>query len=122
MNDEIKASGISPEMTDLDKMMAETLDMEESSSSIETEVEERKKSNEKKKADDIRMKAMETLSETKKRKQAISVEDDDDEEHEPDVKPIKRVRRNGSDTITFLKEQNEQEMSLRKEDMALRVD
>ena len=101
--DELKASGISPEQSELDTILEEIIER------MEANVAEIEKDNEKKKrevamAKDIRLKAMEALSQTKKR-----------ENEDGNIKPAKQIRRrsNGSEMIAYLKERVEEEMALR---------
>lgn len=66
---------------------------------------------EKKEAQEIRNKALERVGETRKRQQL-------NEGSTEDVKPGKRMRRNGSDTIEYLREQSKfkkEELQLQKE-------
>ncbi|KAK3741507.1 hypothetical protein QZH41_002967 [Actinostola sp. cb2023] len=108
MSKEIKASGISPEESEYTKLITEVIDLEEASTaSLETG----KKVDmvlEREKAEDIRLKAMETLAETKKRKELNK----DDEEEEEDLEELiekkpKRFRRNANETLSYLKTKNE---------------
>lgn len=101
--DELKASGISPEQSGLDTILEEIIER------MEANVAEIEKDNEKKKrevamAKDIRLKAMEALSQTKKR-----------ENEDGNINPAKQIRRrsNGSEMIAYLKERAEEEMALR---------
>ena len=101
--DELKASGISPEQSELDTILEEIIER------MEANVAEIEKDNEKKKrevamAKDIRLKAMEALSQTKKR-----------ENEDGNIKPAKQIRRrsNGSEMVAYLKERAEEEMALR---------
>ena len=79
--DELKASGISPEQSELDTILEQIIER------MEANVAEIEKDNEKKKrevamAKDIRLKAMEALSQTKKR-----------ENEDGNIKPAKQIRR-----------------------------
>ena len=90
--EELPASGINPEETELDLMLAEIVEREESSEIIlQYEKEEKMKNIEEDRiaADDMRRKAMETLSETKKRKG----EDGD--------KPTKKKKKCTSETLAY---------------------
>ena len=100
--DELKASGISPEQSELDTILEEIIER------MEANVAEIEKDNEKKKrevamAKDIRLKAMEALSQTKR------------ENEDGNIKPAKQIRRrsNGSEMVAYLKERAEEEMALR---------
>ena len=108
MNEEIKASGISPEQSELDVLLEELTEREEMAE--EERFQQGKKSEkDQEKAKDIRLKAMEKLSQTKKRK---SEENSDD--------PPKKSRRVGSETLSFLKEKNEREMDFKQKELELR--
>ena len=88
MNDEIKASGISREQSELDVLLEELTEREEMAE--EERFQQGKKSEkDQEKAKDIRLKATEKLSPTKKRK---SEENSDD--------PPKKSRRTGSETLS----------------------
>ncbi|XP_068697337.1 uncharacterized protein [Montipora capricornis] len=108
MNEEIKASGISPEQSELDVLLEEVTEREEMAEE-ERFQQEKKSEKDQEKAKDIRLKAMEKLSQTKKRK---SEENSDD--------PPKKSRRTGSDTLSFLKEKNEREMDFKQKELELR--
>jgi len=108
MNEEIKASGISPEQCELDVLLEELTEREEMAE--EERFQQGKKSEKgQEKAKDIRLKAMGKLSQTKKRK---SEENSDD--------PPKKSRRVGSETLSFLKEKNEREMDFKQKELELR--
>ena len=101
--DEQKATGISPEQSEMDNILEEIIER------MEVNVAEIEKDNEKKKrevalAKDIRLTAMEVLSQTKKR-----------EDEDRNIKPAKQIRRrsNGSEMVAYLKERAEEEMALR---------
>ena len=91
INEEIKASGISPEQSELDVLLEELTEREEMAE--EERFQQGKKSEkdqEKLKAKDIRLKAMEKLSQTKKRKPEENSDD-----------PPKKSRRVGSETLSL---------------------
>lgn len=71
----------------------------------------RKIEEDKQKAEDIRMKAMERIGETRKRK---------DESAEGKGMPVKKSRRGSKDTIEFLQEKSEREFALREKELELK--
>lgn len=78
MTAEERATGISPEMSDLDAIMEEIIELEDlySEEHINGSMEKmRKEQEDKENANDIRLKAMETLRETQKRKADSGMED-----------------------------------------------
>ncbi|KAK3735935.1 hypothetical protein QZH41_003720 [Actinostola sp. cb2023] len=107
MSKEIKASGISPEESEYTKLITEVIDLEEASTaSLETG----KKVDmvlEREKAEDIRLKAMETLAETKKRKELKKDDEEEEDLEELIEKKPKRFRRNANETLSYLKTKNE---------------
>ena len=111
VREELNASGTSPEQSELDVMLEEIVEREElSEAEKENDNENRKKMEaDRLAADDVRRKAMETLSETQKR---IA------EEGQENLKT--KTRRSGDGTVAYLREKAEMEMNLRKEEMDLR--
>ena len=110
--EELAASGISPEFTAVDQAIESILEkMGEYEKQMESEDQEKSEKNsaEKKKAEDLRMKAMETFAETKKRK----LENGDIGEG---GSRVKRHRSSGSDTLVYLREKSEQEFAIRKQE------
>ena len=107
----MNASGTSQERSELDVMLEEIVEREEiSEAERENDNENRKKMEADRLAgDDVRRKAMETLSETQKR---IA------EEGQENLK--KKTRRSGDGTVAYLREKAEMEMNLREEEMDLR--
>ena len=94
MPSEQKASGISPEMSELDVLMEELTgleDMSQEEKANESEEKNRKTEQDRVKALDMRKKAMEKLSETTSRKL------------QEENQPKKKARRSTSDTIKYLK-------------------
>ena len=108
MNDEVKASGISPNARELDTLLEELTELEDLSEQEKQEGEEKVKKIEedKVKAQDVRKQAMEKLSETKKRKP----KDEDD-------MAKKKSRKSPSDTIAYLREKSDNEMEIRKQEL-----
>lgn len=105
-NEEIRASGISPEQDELDVLLEEITEREKDAKESKENVDE-KKAKDKATADEMRKKAMERMGQTKKRKSQ--------EEDEGGIKE-RRKRRTGSDAVEFLKEKCEKEMALRERD------
>lgn len=108
MTSEQKASGISPEMSELDVLPEELTGLEdlcEEEKANESEEKNRKTEQDRAKALDMRKKAMEKLSETTGRKL------------QEENQPKKKARRSTSDTIEYLKERNEAEFALRREQL-----
>ncbi|XP_028403423.1 histone-lysine N-methyltransferase, H3 lysine-79 specific-like [Dendronephthya gigantea] len=109
---EMKATGISPKLTELDSLIEETLEKEEASEELrasQSEVQKKKVEEDQKNAVDIRKKAMEKFGETKKRK----IDEGEIEEKK------RRRRRSGSDTLQFIREQSENEMKIRERELEL---
>ena len=65
-------------------------------------------------AEEIRLKAMETLSDTNKRRASSSSSDFDD------ISPKRTKRNNGTDTMVYLKARAEQEYELRQQEIELK--
>ena len=106
-NDERRASGISPELTELDTLLEEISEKEEASEALAAEMVE----NEKKRlqedqmaGQEMRKRAMETLSETQKRNPKINQDG-----------PKRKVRKGGDTALAFLAEKAEKERKLKEE-------
>ena len=113
---EIKQSGISPEETPLDEAIKSIIDrMRECEEEQENQNKEnsQKDQKEKKAAEDIRLKAMESLAETKARKRGSLSEDDES------PKSSKKRRSSGSDTLQYLREKAESDKELRRQELEL---
>ncbi|KAK3735253.1 hypothetical protein QZH41_000601 [Actinostola sp. cb2023] len=111
MRKEKGASGIDvPPPTEVEQALEEITEKEEESILEENEKKE-KSGQEKRKADDIRLKAMERMGETKKRK---------GEESENEETTRKKSRRSGSDTVNFLREKMAVESEARREEMQIK--
>lgn len=113
MNAEERSTGVSPEPTELDQALADIIEMEEvasTSQEIDEAVRKEKEDTDKQKAESMRKMAMEKLGETQKR----AVEAGEQENH------MKKKRRSGNETISFLREKAESEKSLREEELAIR--
>ena len=113
MNTEERSTGVSPEPTELDQALADIIEMEEvasTSQEIDEALIKEKEDTDKQKAESMRKMAMEKLGETQKR----AVEEGEQENH------IKKKRRSGNETISFLREKAESEKALREEELAIR--
>ena len=111
MASEQKASGISPEMSELDILFEELPGVEDQSEEkrlSESEEKNKKTEQDRAKAVDMRKKAMENLLETTLRKS------------QEENQPKKNARRSTSDTIEHLKERNDAEFALRREELELK--
>ena len=110
VSEENRASGISPEETEVDQAMEEIIQLfEEHDRDNEKLSDEKKKKAEEDvaKAEEMRRQSLETYMETKKRKGN-------------DEPPKKKKRASGSDTMNYLKERNEAEINMRAEELELR--
>ena len=104
---EERASGISPdEPSELDELIQRTIALEESAPTDTCSKDKADKA----KAEDVRMKAMERLSQTKKRASEEAEEGED--------KP-KRTRRKTGDAMEFLKERAQQSAEIREKELEL---
>ena len=105
----MKASGIDTGMSEVEDMVEELIQLEDASLEQQRlhQVQQQKKVEEdKENSNDMQIKAMESLGETKRRK--------GDEE-----KKGKKRRSNGSETLQYLREKNELMAKFRMEDKAL---
>ena len=107
MKEEESASGISPEMSEQDQLLEEIV-------AIETEGEITNDANvdEKRKAQDMRKKAMEKLGDTIKRKENA--------DGEVTERQNKKRRSSGNETIAYLREKNESEKELREKEIEVK--
>ena len=111
IKNEEKASGISPEVTELDSLLEEIIEKESlAESSRESDSAIKKNEEERKIAEDLRNTAMESMGETKKR----SVESEEGDTS------VKRKRRSGSDAVEYLRERAEKEIKIREEELVLK--
>lgn len=109
---EKKASGIATDMTEIETALEEIIEKEDAAEDAEREDKENKQKNivnQVELAQDIRAKAMEKLADTKRRN------------GEEKGTPGKKKRRTGNETLHYLKEKNEAQQSLMREEMALKV-
>ena len=112
---ELKARGISPEPTKLDRLLDEIIESAEVCEQSRDEVDDNgreKIRKEQEQAKDIRLKAMESLSETKK--QSLS---DGDGENQPKAK---KRRSNGNEMVAYLRERATEENRLKERDIEMR--
>ena len=112
INAEERGSGISPEMTELDHLLEEILELERkySEEHVQETVERTIKDQEdKENAEDMRLKAMETFRETQKRKANA----------DGDQKKEKR-RSNGTEALKFLREKMDNEKEYREQELEVR--
>jgi len=118
----MKASGVEVDHTELDDLCQ---DLTERRDRYETEFTEASSSKtaklneDRKAAEEVRLVAVERLSETNKRKQESS----DTDETSPQQQQKQKRRNNrssGGDTIAFLREKSEREFQLREREMELR--
>ena len=111
MTEEAKASGISPELTETDKLLEEIIEMFEESDregGQNLQQVEQNKENERKKAEEMRNRSTEKLGETLKRKAA----------EDGQVTPKKRG--SGTETLVYLREKAEKQFELRKEELEVK--
>lgn len=106
--EEEKASGISPEVQEIDTLLEEVCEKEEEAKK-QPLVGEKKQKQEKAKAEEMRLKAMETMGQTQKRG-----------ENSDGVPPTKKKRKSTGDAIGYLEKKSEQELELRREEIEMR--
>ena len=112
MQKELNASGVAVEPTEFDEAMedlVEYFENQEATAEIEKEAKLENMENQKQKAEYVRLKALETFSETKKRKNTAEKESDKCSNSKRRVTAVK-----------FLQEKAERDMALRKEELELR--
>ena len=105
---EERASGIVPEMTELDEAVESIIERSEGAQEvIEKMTEIKRRAIEKeKKSESLRKRSVETLAETRERENQESAR--------------KKRRSNGDGTIEFLREKSKKEMEMRTEELAMR--
>ena len=105
-NNERRASGISPELTELDTLLEEINEKEEASETLaaDVEMEKRRLEEDQMAGEEIRKRAMETLSQTQQRN---SKKDQNS--------PKRKVRKGGDTALAFLAEKAEKERKLKEE-------
>ena len=110
MSQEIASSGTNIEETELDQLCEEIKGEMDVYTEKYEDIDRKKQKeieNGQKNAQEVRTKAMESLSETRKRKEQEGVD-----------KEVKK-RNTGSETMVYLKERTEKEMALKKEQLEL---
>ena len=107
MMEEERASGISPEMAEADKLLEQIIERFKESDTETSDTKAESKDNDRRKAEEMRKMSMEKLGETLKRRA------------EEDGVPT-RKRSSGSETIVYLKEKAEKDFDLRKEELEAR--
>ena len=113
MKREKKESGVETDMTEVEMALEELIEKEDAAETEQRVVDNQKKakdSQDRENAENIRKKAMERLGQTQKRKA---------DENESEGKRRKK-RSGGSDTLSFLREKNEQAQEMQKEELELR--
>ena len=105
--EEERASGISPELQEADTLLEELTEKEEEAKN-EPSVGDKKQNaqQEKAKAEEMRLKAMETMGQTKKRVEKSS-----------EVNPTKKRSKSTGNAIEFFQKKAEEEMALRREEI-----
>ena len=108
-----KASGIAPpELSKLEQALEEIISrMKEAQH--EADANDSKIGDEKRKAEDVRQKALETFAQTKKRK-SLGLDDDET------LTSSKRSRSAGTDTLIYLREKSENDQRLKEEELELK--
>ena len=113
MTEEIKASGIEvdppSEFESAMEELCEKFDASERDLQTVSDEKRAKLEQQRRQAEDIRSKALETMGETKKRK----IEEDNQEKRG-------RSRRSGGDTIAYLKEKSQQDMVIRQQELQMK--
>lgn len=107
--EEERASGFSPELQEIDTLLEELSEKEEAKNKLSIGDKKQNAQQEKAKAEEMRLKAMETMGQTKKR-----VEKSDE------VNSTKKRRKSTGDAIGFLEKKAEQEMALQREEIEMR--
>ncbi|XP_029180213.2 uncharacterized protein [Acropora muricata] len=107
--EEAKASGVSPEQTELDALLEEISERQKLAESTRESCSSKNVETDRKKAEEIRTQALERVGATKKRA-------NEDCERKP-----KRQRRSGADVTEFIREKSEKELKIRKEELALKA-
>ena len=119
MSEEIRASGIEVDgLSDFETAMeeiAEKFDASEKDAANQSEDKKDKSEKEKKQAEEMRNQALERIGETKKRK----VDEADESRYQ---NCLKSRRRQGNETIIYLKQKAEQDIKVRQEELQLKRD
>ncbi|KAK2559050.1 hypothetical protein P5673_018688 [Acropora cervicornis] len=119
MSEEIRASGIEVDgLSDFETAMeeiAEKFDASEKAAANQSEDKKDKSEKEKKQAEEMRNQALERIGETKKRKV-------DEADESRDQNSLKSRRRQGNETIIYLKQKAEQDIKVIQEELQLKRD
>ena len=108
--EEERASGISPDLLEIETLLEELCEKEAAAKNKPSVGDKRKNDlQEKAKAEEMRLKAMETMGQTKKRDQKSD-----------GVNPTKKRRKCTGDAIGYLEKKAEQEMALMREEIEMR--
>ena len=108
--EEERASGISPEVQEIDTLLEELCEKEEEAKNKPSNADKRQSlQQEKATAEEMRFKAMETMGQTQKRVEKSN-----------GVTPAKKSRKSTGDAIGYLEKKADQEMVLRREEIAIR--
>ena len=114
LKQEEKASGIECHMTECEQALECIIEKEDASEMMQKENTDKQKEKvtaERAAAEEVRQKAMEKLSTTKKRMES---------QDGNDINNPKKRRSSGSETIVFLREKNEQQLKMAQAEMELR--
>lgn len=108
---EVNESGITVEMSDVEKALEAIIEKEDAAEELRQEGKEKKLSNEQDKirAEGMKKKAMENLGETQNRKSGET----------SCSTPAKKARRNGSETMVYLKEKHEKMLEVENKKLEL---
>lgn len=108
--EEERASGISPEVQEIDTLLEELCEKEEEAKNKPSNADKRQSlQQEKATAEEMRFKAMETMGQTQKRVEKSN-----------GVTPAKKSRKSTGDAIGYLEKKADQEMVLRREEIEMR--
>ena len=111
IKNEEKASGIETDMTNVEKALEDLIEREDAAESEQREVNDQKKQD-RENAADMRNKAMESLGQTQKRKEA--------EDDESGGRKTKKKRASGNETVAYLREKNERLREMHKEELEMK--
>ena len=109
---ELRESGTTPQHTDLDAAIEQIIAMEESTDSEQQEMNDENRGKveaDRKKAEDIRQKALETMGKTHKR----------NSEEGSTCTRAKKSRKNGTGALQYLNERAQQDQALKQEELEL---
>ena len=110
---ELRESGTTPQHTELDTAIEQIIAMEESSDTEQQEMNDENRGKveaDRKKAEDMRQKALETMGKTHKR----------NSEEGSTCTRAKKSRKNGTGALEYLKERAQQDQALKQEELELK--